>query len=202
MTDDFFDRHLGPAPVIVILRGLAADETLEQTQRAWRLGVALVEIPVQSPAGLAALQRVAELARDSGRLVGAGTVTSVALLEQVVAAGAAFTIAPALDEEVSRASAAAGVPHLPGVATATETHRALQLGHRWLKAFPAAQLGAGWFPALAGPFPQARYVATGGVSAYNAEGFLRAGAAAVSLGSSFGRMPDDVVRSLTGNHGA
>jgi Entner-Doudoroff aldolase len=193
---EVFDQCLMRARVMVILRGLPMDAALEQTRRAWRLGLPLVEIPVQSDADLEVLCRVVAEARGADRLVGAGTVTSVELLDQVIAAGASFTVAPGLDEEVLRASSDSGVPHLPGVATASEVQRALQLGQRWLKAFPATQLGAGWFSAMAGPFPEARFVATGGVDADNAGQFLEAGAAAVSLGSSFASVRDDAVRAL------
>jgi 2-dehydro-3-deoxyphosphogluconate aldolase/(4S)-4-hydroxy-2-oxoglutarate aldolase len=67
-----------------------------------------------------------------------------------------------------------GLPHLPGVATPTEVQRAPAAGFGWLKAFPAAQLGAGWITAMHGPFPEARCVATGGIDLSNAAGFLSA----------------------------
>jgi Entner-Doudoroff aldolase len=166
------------------LRGQGA-ETVELCRRAGSAGIDLVEVPVQSPDDLAVLRDAVVEGRAAGRLVGAGTVVTVELVEQAVEAGAAFTVAPGLDEEVLRASRAAGLPHLPGVATATEVHRALQLGATWLKAFPAAALGPAWFTAMRGPFPQARFVATGGVAPANAAEFLAAGAAAASLGSAF-----------------
>jgi 2-dehydro-3-deoxyphosphogluconate aldolase/(4S)-4-hydroxy-2-oxoglutarate aldolase len=86
--------------------------------------------------------------------------------------------------------------HLPGVATATEIQRALRLGLSWQKAFPASSLGPGWFTAQREPFRQVKLVATGGVSTENAAAFLKAGAAAVSLGSAFARSPDDDIRAL------
>jgi 2-keto-3-deoxy-6-phosphogluconate aldolase len=89
-----------------------------------------------------------------------------------------------------------GLPHLPGVATATEAHRALRLGLAWQKVFPAAVLGTGWIAAMRAPFPDVRFVATGGVDAANAEAFLQAGATAVAFGSSFVDAPDDLVRKL------
>jgi len=83
-----------------------------------------------------------------------------------------------------RASHAAGLPALPGVATATEAQHALGEGLTWLKAFPASVLGTGWFPAMRGPFPQARFVATGGMDSSNARAFLDAGARVVAVGSA------------------
>ena len=191
-----FDSYFRHAPVMAILRGLGAQRTVELCRRAWQLGIPLIEIPVQSDANLDALSEAVAEARLSGRHVGAGTITTVDLVNHAADAGAAFTVAPGLDEQVAAASARRGLPHLPGVATATEVHRALQLGLRWQKMFPAVQLGSGWITALHAPFPAARFVATGGISTGNAGEFLQAGAAAVSLGSSFADSADDAIREL------
>lgn len=195
-SDAFFAQHLGPAPVLAILRGFGPDRTLELCRQAWALGIPLVEVPVQAPRDLESLLAAVGAGRAAGRLVGAGTVVSPALVAQVVAAGAAFTVAPGLDEQVVAASAAHGLPHLAGVATATEVLRAAQLGLTWLKAFPAAALGTGWVSAMRGPFPDAHFVATGGIDLDNAGQFLAAGAGAVSLGSAFVTADPERVRAL------
>jgi 2-dehydro-3-deoxyphosphogluconate aldolase / (4S)-4-hydroxy-2-oxoglutarate aldolase len=93
-------------------------------------------------------------------------------------------VAPGLDPEVVRLSAELALPHLPGVATPSEIQRAHRLGLSWVKAFPAAELGTGWFKAMLGPFPGLRMVATGGMNASNAPEFLAAGAAVVAVGSA------------------
>jgi 2-keto-3-deoxy-6-phosphogluconate aldolase len=62
--------------------------------------------------------------------------------------------------------------------------RALGDGLTWLKAFPASLLGTGWFPAMRGPFPQAKFVATGGMGSGNAQAFLDAGVKVVAVGSA------------------
>jgi Entner-Doudoroff aldolase len=196
VTDpEFFADHLARSRVLVILRGHGA-RTVELCERAWDAGVALVEVPVQGPPDLEALGAAVAAGRRRGAPVGAGTVVSADLVAQVAAAGAAFTVAPGLDEDVLAASHAAGLPHLPGVATASEISRALRLGVNWLKAFPAAALGASWFSAMRGPFPQARFVATGGVTAANARELLTAGAAAVALGSGFADTDPEELRAL------
>ena len=198
----WFDECFAAVPVMVILRGFDAADALAQSRRAWALGLPLVEIPVQSERDLGVLAELAAEGRRTDHLVGAGTVTSVELLDRVVEAGARFTVAPGMDEEVARASASADCPHLPGVATATEVHRAHRLGLRWQKAFPAGPLGPGWVAAMRGPFPEVRFVATGGVDTANAAQFLDAGAGAVSLGSSFATSPDEAIRVLAARSSA
>jgi 2-keto-3-deoxy-6-phosphogluconate aldolase len=74
--------------------------------------------------------------------------------------------------------------HLPGVATPTDIQNVSQVGLRWLKAFPAVQLSAGWIRAVLAPFPNVCFVATGGIDAHNAGEFLDAGARVVAVGSA------------------
>jgi 2-dehydro-3-deoxyphosphogluconate aldolase/(4S)-4-hydroxy-2-oxoglutarate aldolase len=85
---------------------------------------------------------------------------------------------------VLAASLTAGLPHLPGVGTASEVQRARAAGCRWQKAFPAKPLGAGWISALHGPFPDVRFVATGGLTVADVQPFLTAGASVVALGAA------------------
>jgi 2-keto-3-deoxy-6-phosphogluconate aldolase len=79
---------------------------------------------------------------------------------------------------------AAGLPHLPGVGTASEVQQAYAAGCRWVKAFPAKALGAAWISAMRGPFPEVRFVATGGLRVGDAQPFLAAGASVVALGAA------------------
>lgn len=185
-SDEFFASHLAAVPVIGIFRGASPAETVRLCESAWGMGVELVEIPVQSPEAMPSLAAAVAAAGDRGRLVGAGTVTTLEQVAAVRDAGAAFTVAPGLDPDVARESLRVGLPHLPGVATSTEITRALRLGFGWQKAFPAAQLGPGWIAAQRGPFPDVKFVATGGMDASNAADFLASGCSAVAIGSAFG----------------
>ncbi|MGH8876253.1 MAG: bifunctional 4-hydroxy-2-oxoglutarate aldolase/2-dehydro-3-deoxy-phosphogluconate aldolase [Stackebrandtia sp.] len=188
MFDEFFGSHLRSVPVIGIFRGLDERTTVQTCRRAWEAGVSLVEVPVQSAAALVSLRAaVTEAGRDpSGeRIVGAGTVTTIERLDGALAAGARFIVSPGLHPEVTAACVYRGVPILPGVATATDIANAVQYGLSWVKAFPAAQLSPGWIEAQHGPFPDVRFVATGGVSADNARAFLDAGSAAIAVTSDF-----------------
>lgn len=179
-----FDDIFAGQSLMAIFRGMGAERTLELAERAWSLGIDVVELPIQSERDLDALAVVAAAGRKAGRLVGAGTVVSVRHVELAASAGAAFTVSPGFDPVVSRASAEAGLPPLPGVATATEVQAAMAAGLTWLKAFPASLLGSAWFPAMAGPFPDARFVATGGMDASNAREFLGRGVRTVAVGSA------------------
>lgn len=194
---EFFDEHFRSSPTMAILRGFSPERTVALCRRALELGLGLVEVPVQDEAGVAALSAALDWGRAAGHPIGAGTVTSPALVERVAGLGAAFTVAPNFDPAVAAAVRAAGLPHLPGVATPTEVASAWAAGFRWQKAFPASILGAAWIKAMAGPFPQVRFVATGGVDTDNAAGFRAAGAV-VALGSAFADADPVAITALTG----
>ncbi len=185
MTDNSaFAELFRDVPLMAILRGMGPERSLETARTAWDLGIEVVEIPVQTASDVEALRVVAEAARARGLRVGAGTVVTPEHVRQARDAGAEFTVSPGLDIEIVRASHGAGMPSLPGVATATEVQLALSEGLTWLKAFPASLLGTGWFGAMRGPFPQATFVATGGMDAATAPAFLGAGVRVVAVGSA------------------
>lgn len=182
--------------VMVILRGMGTASTLSAMDTAWKAGVTLIEVPINGGEGLAVLER--SVAHADGRPVGAGTVLDPEMVRRVHDLGAAFTVAPDLDAAVVARAQDLGIAHLPGVSTPGEVARATRTGTRWLKAFPASVLTPAWITAMHGPFPTASFVATGGIDAGNAGQFLRAGARAVSLGSSIASMrPDDLLRCVS-----
>jgi 2-dehydro-3-deoxyphosphogluconate aldolase/(4S)-4-hydroxy-2-oxoglutarate aldolase len=108
-----------------------------------------------------------------GAIVGAGTVTNQAQLEEARAAGAEFIVSPGLTEDLAHAAIAAGVPYLPGVATASDIMRGLDLGLTHFKFFPAeAAGGIKALKALSAPFAQCRFCPTGGITAETAPDWL------------------------------
>lgn len=184
MTRIDFDALFAGQRVMAILRGLPPAETVALAETAWDGGVALVEVPIGLPGQEEALAAAVEAGTKRGLAVGAGTVVSRGHVDRAAEAGAAYTVAPGLDEDVLTASQDAGMPHLPGVATASELQLAAARGCRWVKVFPAAALGPAWFKAMAGPFPDMRFVATGGVGVGEVDAYLRAGASVVGMGSA------------------
>ncbi|MFF0314157.1 bifunctional 4-hydroxy-2-oxoglutarate aldolase/2-dehydro-3-deoxy-phosphogluconate aldolase [Micromonospora sp. NPDC005252] len=184
MTTADFEHIFGGARVMAILRGLPVAETVRLAERAWDLGIVVVEVPVATPDAVPALRAAVEAGAARDRIVGAGTVLDADQVAAAADAGAAFTVAPGLDLAIADAAAARGLPHLPGVATPTEAQQALRHGLTWLKAFPAISLGPAWFRAMAGPLPQLRFVATGGLDAGNAAAFLDAGVRVAAVGSA------------------
>ncbi|MCP1415737.1 bifunctional 4-hydroxy-2-oxoglutarate aldolase/2-dehydro-3-deoxy-phosphogluconate aldolase [Paenarthrobacter sp. A20] len=204
LSNDYFSARSSQVPLMAILRGFDLLRTVELSHRAWDLGMELVEVPIQNERAVEVLAAVVRAGRERGAEAGAGTVTSLERVREARDVGARFTVAPGFDPAVAQASLSEGLPHLPGVGSATDIHNALKLGLTWMKAFPAVQLGTGWIQAMQGPFPEARFVATGGITLENAEDFLGQGAGVVSLGSSFNderqfeQLPDLISRLRPG----
>lgn len=180
-------HYFRPNPLMIILRNLGPGKSVELAKQAWGLGIFLVEITLQTPRDKESLMAVVEAANGDNRvIIAAGTVTTGEDAASAAEAGANFTVSPGLDLAVARDSHSRGLPHLPGVATPTEVHRALEVGMTWMKAFPAAHLGESWFRALLGPFPEVNFIATGGITIQKAQSFLSAGCVSVALGSALG----------------
>lgn len=184
MDNSGFEELFGGGRLMAILRGMGVERSLAVSTTAWDLGIDVVELPIQTEDDLEALRVVAAAGRERGRIVGAGTVVSLEHVAQAASAGASFTVSPGLDLEVVRASHEAGMLSMPGVATASEVQLAMKAGLTWLKAFPASVLGTQWLTAMQGPFPQARFITTGGMNAANAGDYLRAGASVVAVGTA------------------
>jgi Entner-Doudoroff aldolase len=179
-----FDEIFAGQRVMAILRGLPPDETVAVAGKLWDAGVTVLEVPIGKPEAVPALRAAIAAAKERGLRVGAGTVITPEQVRVAAEAGAQYTVAPGFDPLVLAASLAAGLPHLPGVGTATEVQRAYLAGCRWLKAFPAAALGPAWISGLRGPFPDVHFVATGGLTIAGAPDFLAAGARVVALGAA------------------
>jgi 2-dehydro-3-deoxyphosphogluconate aldolase / (4S)-4-hydroxy-2-oxoglutarate aldolase len=172
-------------PLMALCRAMGPEESVRLATVAWESGIRVIEVTLQSPADVESLEAVSAAMKELGSaVVGAGTVTSLADVDDALSAGADFTVSPGLDLEVVRHSEKRGLPSLPGVSTPTEVHTALRAGLTWLKAFPANHLGPAWFTAIRGPFPEATFVATGGLKVADVLPMRAAGVHTVALGSA------------------
>lgn len=105
--------------------------------------------------------------------IGAGTVINVEQAKRAYNAGAKFIVSPGLSEEVAVFCNEKGIAYYPGCVTPTEIMKAISLGINVIKFFPANVYGGlSAIKALAGPFPQIKFLPTGGVSADNLKEFL------------------------------
>jgi 2-dehydro-3-deoxyphosphogluconate aldolase/(4S)-4-hydroxy-2-oxoglutarate aldolase len=118
--------------------------------------------------------------------IGAGTIINLEQCKAALEAGAEFIVSPGLSEEVAKYCVANNVPYFPGCVTPTEIMQALELGITTVKFFPANIYGGlKALKALSAPFPQVKFIPTGGVDRSNIDEFLAFDKVAAIGGSFF-----------------
>ena len=184
------------APVIpvIVLHDVAHAVPLAQALLAG--GIRMMEITLRTPQALSCMQAIAQEVPDA--VVGAGTVRNAADAQAAARAGARFAVSPGYTPTVGKACRDHGLSLLPGVATGSEIMQAQEDGHHQLKFFPAIQAGGlAMLKAWAGPFTDAAFCPTGGVTPQNAREFLQL-PNVVCVGGSWLAPQDLIVRGEWG----
>ncbi len=165
------ERILKLSPVMPVIVIEDADIAPELARALVRGGIRVVEITLRTPAALAAIEAIA---REVPQIaVGAGTVLSAQDLRAAANAGATFAISPGATSALLEAGIHAPIPYLPAVATASELMAGLTHGYHCFKFFPAGPAGGtGMLKSFAGPFPQARFCPTGGITQETVKAYL------------------------------
>ena len=176
-------ERLGRTRVVVVVRGSGVTGVCELAGALSTIGLDVHEITLTTPGALRCIEDLR--VRHPQLLVGAGTVLTVDDSRNALAAGASFIVSPTLDERVVEIAHNGGALAIPGAITPTEVYAASQAGADAVKIFPAFVGGPEYVRALRGPLPNIRFVLTGGISVETAPDYLRAGAFAVCLGTSF-----------------
>ena len=158
------------APIVPVLVVKDAAHARPLAEALVKGGLPALEVTLRTPCALDAIR---EMAKVDGGVVGAGTLVTPADVHAAVEAGAKFGVSPGATDELLDACEEAGLPLLPGAASASEAMRLLARGYDMLKFFPAeASGGAPALKAIGAPLPQISFCPTGGVSRENAKSFL------------------------------
>lgn len=165
------NEQLEKAPVVPVVVIEDASKAVPLAQALVAGGLPVIEVTMRTAAAPDAIAAIAADVPDA--IIGAGTVLSAEHAETIVAAGAQFIVSPGLHDDVVSAAQRLDVPVIPGVATASETQHAWNLGLRTLKFFPAGQAGGtAMLKALSAVFRDVKFMPTGGVSAKNLSDYL------------------------------
>jgi 2-dehydro-3-deoxyphosphogluconate aldolase/(4S)-4-hydroxy-2-oxoglutarate aldolase len=169
--------------VIPVVRAESADIAMRAIEAIKAGGLSVIEITMTVPGAIHVIEEVAR--RFAGEaIVGAGTVLDAETARACILAGAQFIVSPALDLETIACCRRYSIAVMPGAMTPTEVLTAWKAGADFVKVFPANALGgADYIKALKAPLPQIEIVPTGGVSLKTAADFIKAGAAALGVGS-------------------
>jgi 2-dehydro-3-deoxyphosphogluconate aldolase/(4S)-4-hydroxy-2-oxoglutarate aldolase len=181
--------------IVAILRRADAAQAVAGGTELVAAGIRILEVSLNTRGALDAIARLAASVADRPEVVvGAGTVLHADDVRRAADAGARFFVAPVLDVAAVRVAGELGMAAIPGCATPTEMLRAHEAGADAVKVFPATL----WTPAglanVARALPYLRLVPTGGIGIDDAADWLRAGAAALGMGSTLFDAPDSVHR--------
>ena len=167
-------------PVAVIKELDEVDKILPALKAS---GINCAEITFRTDCAAEAIKTACQKYPDMN--IGAGTVINKKQCEDALAAGAKFVVSPGLSVSVANVCKEKNIPYYPGCVTPTEIMQALELGITTVKFFPANIYGGlSALKALSAPFPQVRFIPTGGVDRGNIEEFL-AFDKVVAIGGSF-----------------
>jgi 2-dehydro-3-deoxyphosphogluconate aldolase / (4S)-4-hydroxy-2-oxoglutarate aldolase len=169
--------------VVAIVRGRRAEHLDAVLDALVDSGIRSLEVTLNTPGALEAIRR-ARTRFGEEVSVGAGTVRSVADVEDAVAAGAQFLVSPHTDPALGARARELSAAYLPGALTPTEIVAAWNSGAAAIKLFPARLGGPRYLRDLREPLPDIPIVPTGGVSAENVAEWFAAGAVAVGVGGS------------------
>lgn len=165
------DDLMAVQPVIPVITIERVEDAIPLAATLSTAGLRVLEVTLRTPAALACIR---EMAKVEGAIVGAGTALTSNDVMLAREAGATFIVTPGLSASTVAASHEAGIPILPGIATATELMAGLDLGLTRFKFFPAEQAGGrAMLDALRGPFGAVKFCPTGGITLDLARDYLK-----------------------------
>ena len=171
------------AGVIAVIRIKEAERLPEIADALADGGVRVLEVTMTVPGAVDLIRALAPSLRP-GVLLGAGTVLDGDTASRVIDAGARFVVSPVFKPELIEVCHRHDVPVMPGCFSPTEILAAWEAGADFVKVFPATALGPSFFRDVRGPLPTVKLIPTGGVTLDNAGEWIRAGAAAVGVGTA------------------
>jgi|SRR6516225_158901 2-dehydro-3-deoxyphosphogluconate aldolase/(4S)-4-hydroxy-2-oxoglutarate aldolase len=169
--------------IIAVVRAKSADQIHPLSEALITGGVIAIEITMSTPKAIEAIRKARE-AFAARALIGVGTVLDSVTCRSALGAGAEFVVTPICRTELIQVAQEADRPIMIGAYTPTEAQLAHEAGADYIKIFPADTLGPGYMKSLRAPLPHLRLVPTGGVDVQNVGDFIKAGCAALGVGSS------------------
>ena len=166
-----------------MVRGESREAALEVSRALIEGGVLGIEITFTTPEAHSTIQDLKE-EYDGRILLGAGTLTTPEQVELSASAGATFLVSPGLNLGLVSLMQDTDLLTMPGTLTPSDIMLAQELGLKAVKLFPGSLGGPSYLKALRGPFPDMKFLPTGGVSLDNIKDWFEAGALAVGVGST------------------
>lgn len=175
-TDALLSRR-----IVAVVRAPSPQLALEAASVLVANGITGIEITFTTPDAAMAIEKCVER-HGAEALIGAGTILTTDQVSAAQEAGAHFLVSPGTDDVVANAMVATGLLTMTGVLSPSEIMQATRRGVHVMKVFPGSLGGPDYLAALRGPFPDLKFMPTGGVTATNLGEWLDRGACAVGAG--------------------
>jgi 2-dehydro-3-deoxyphosphogluconate aldolase/(4S)-4-hydroxy-2-oxoglutarate aldolase len=178
--------------IVAIIRANSSNELIEAAAAIQTGGVDVIEITMTTPDALQVIGDVAARLGDAV-LIGVGSVLDAETARAAMLAGAEFVVSPVTKPDVIEICNRYGKVVIPGAFTPTEILSAWETGADYVKVFPSSGVGFSYIKDIKAPLPQIPLIPTGGINADNAAEFIKAGAAALGVGSAL--VSSDLIES-------
>lgn len=183
MTLDAATHRIHEIGIVPVVRASSVDEARRAVDAICAGGIPVIEITMTVPDAANIIKQVVRQ-YASNVLTGAGTVVTADQAKMCLDAGAEFLVSPGLSTPVLQVAASRHKLAIPGALTPTEVIAALDAGATLIKVFPCGSVGGPkYLKALRAPFPEPRFIPTGGVNLSNAAEYIAAGAFALGVGA-------------------
>lgn len=169
--------------LVAVIRGSSADEALNDATACIKGGIKTIELTFTVPSADKVIEKLKEKYQNDV-IIGAGTILDEISARLAILAGADFIVGPNFNKKIALISNLYQIPYIPGCMTTTEITTALSYGSDIIKVFPGNVLGPKFIKSILGPIPNANLMPTGGVNLDNISDWIKAGVAAVGIGSN------------------
>ena len=182
MFNNFYEK-LNDAAIVPVVALKDAKKAVGLSKALFKGGIPAIEVTFRTPAAEEAIRLISKECPEM--YVGAGTVINAKQAEIAVKAGAKFLVSPGYLEEVCDWALAYQIPYVPGICTPSDIMNVLSKGIEVMKFFPAeASGGISMLNNLGGPFPQVRFMVTGGIGLNNLEPYAKS-KSVIAIGGSW-----------------
>ena len=176
-------QRIETSGIVAIIRANSSNELIKTAEAIKNGGVDVIEITMTTPGALGVITEVSDHLGDEV-LIGVGSVLDAETARVAMLAGAEFVVCPVTKNDVIDTCNRYGKVVIPGAFTPTEILYAWESGADYVKVFPSSGVGPSYIKDIKAPLPQIPLIPTGGISIENAADFIKAGSAALGVGSA------------------
>lgn len=184
MQKSIFLQKILDSRILAVVRADSPQQAFQIVEALVTGGIKSIELTYSVPQAHQVIADLVEKYQGTDIVIGAGTVLEPTSARLALISGAQFIVSPAFNPKVAKLCNLYQIPYIPGVFTPREVQEALSYGSEVLKLFPGDLASPKMIKALKGPFPYLDLLPSGGVNVDNLFDWFKAGAVAVSAGTS------------------